>query len=461
MHEKCAVVGMYGAGPDSPRLAVYALSSLQHRGQESSGIAASDGGSIRIHKDMGLVAHVYNDEIINSLPYSLLLGHNRYSTYLGSTKDHAQPVMRDDMLVALGHNGNLPVTDTLEKFLSSHNISTSGSNDSEMMADAIRRYVQSGASLGDAISECFPLFTGAFSMLVMTKDAIAAVRDQYGIHPLSIGRLNGGYVFASETCAFNPIQASFLRDVRPGEMVMIDEKGLHSTELAKSTLKIDIFEPVYFMRPDSELLGRSVNEMRYNFGIHLAKECPVKADIVIPVPDSAIPAAEGYAFQSGIPMREGFAKNRYIHRTFIQPSQQQRENDVRLKLNPLPDVIAGKRVIVIDDSIVRSTTARHLVDLLWQAGAIEVHFMVTSPPVKFSDFYGIDTPEQKKLAAATMTIEEIRLAIHATSLHYLSFDGLIKATGLPEEVFCTACFTGEYPIDIGKKRDGIIYQNKR
>jgi amidophosphoribosyltransferase len=458
MHEECGVIGMYGVGNEAARLAVPALWALQHRGQESSGISVSNLESIHTHKGMGLVARVFNEENIDALHGSIAIGHNRYSTDKASTIDHAQPVIRDDELVALAHNGNLPVTEKLEAFLSSQNIPTSESNDSEMMADAIRSFLHKGADLPHAVSDSFPLFTGAFSLVVMTKDKLVAVRDQYGIHPLSIGKLNGGYVFASETCAFNPIQATLLRDVRPGEMVVIDENGLTSIELAKSKQKLDIFEFVYTARPDSMLLGRPVNEVRYNFGINLGKEHPVKADIVIPVPLTAIPAAEGYSFQTGIPMREGFAKNSYIHRTFIQPSQKQRENEVRLKLSPLLDVIAGKRVVVIDDSIVRSTTAGHLVDLLWQAGAIEVHVLITSPPVKFPDYYGIDTPVQKKLAAATMTVEEIRQAIHATSLHYLSYEGLIAATGLPEDVFCTSCFTGEYPIDIGKHSEGIIFQ---
>lgn len=458
MPEKCAVVGMYKAGPDGARLVHPALFTLQHRGQESTGIAVSDGNQIRFHKDMGLVAHVYNERIIDSLPGAIAIGHNRYSTHSGSTAEHAQPVIGEDLLLATAHNGNLPVTDKLESFLSSKNISIEGHNDSEMMTDAIRYYMKQGAMLEEAVIESFPLFTGAFSFLAMTKDKIVAIRDQFGIRPLSIGKLNGGYVFASETCALDTVQASFLRDVRPGEMVILDERGLTSHELAPGEQKLDIFELVYFARPDSRLLGHSVNEIRYNFGVRLAQENAIKADIIIPVPDSAIPAAEGYASVTGIPTRQGFAKNRYIHRTFIEPDQRLRDNDVRLKLHPLPDVIAGKRVIIIDDSIVRKTTAGHLVELVRRAGAIEVHFLVSSSPVKFPDFYGVDTPNQSKLAAANMSVDEIRRSINADSLHYLSYEGMIAATGLPEDVFCTSCFTGDYPIDIGVNREGIIFK---
>lgn len=457
MGEKCAVVGLYDAGPQAARLAVPALWSLQHRGQESSGIVVSDGESLSAHKGMGLVARVYEEKNIDGLPGSIAMGHNRYSTDGGSIADHIQPVLRADMLVAAAHNGNLPVTDTLRDFLTKHNALIPGSNDSEMMTDAIAHHMKRGASLEDAVIDSFPLFTGAFSFLVMTKDKIAAVRDRFGIRPLSIGRINGGYMFASETCALNTLQARFLRDVRPGELVVAGPEGLKSFEIATGQQQLDIFELVYFARPDSVLLGKRVNEVRRNFGFQLAVEHPVKADVVIPIPDSAIPAAEGYSEKTGIPLRHGFAKNRYIHRTFIQPDQRLRELGVRLKLDIIPEVIAGKRVVIVDDSIVRATTARDLVSMLRGAGAIEVHFMVSSPPVKYPDFYGIDTPDQSKLAAAHMSIEDIRKKIGANSLHYLSYEGLISATGLPEDVFCTSCFTGQYPIGIGAKREGIIF----
>jgi amidophosphoribosyltransferase len=461
LHEKCAVVGFYNTGPEAARLAAPALMTLQHRGQESSGIAVSHEDRLKVHKDMGLVASVYRPEDIDRLPGSMAIGHNRYSTDGPSSVEHAQPVMREDRLVTFAHNGNLPVTEALEKFLVEKNALRPGSNDSEMMADALEWYVRRGASLGEAMMESFPLFTGAFSVVAMTKDSIVAARDEYGIRPLSIGKINGGYVFASETCALDTVQARHMRDVRPGELIVVDSSGFHSHELARAKQKLDIFEYVYFARPDSMLLGKSVNEVRWNLGIQLAKEHPVKADIVIPIPDSAIPAAEGYAYETHIPMRQGFAKNRYIHRTFITPNQRLREAGVKLKLNPLEHVLAGKRVAVVDDSIVRATTARDLVTMLRNKGAVEVHFMVSSPPVRYPDFYGINTPEQAQLVAAHKSVDEIRQLIGADSLNYLSYPGLIAATGVSEDLLCTSCFTGEYPIEIGEEnRKGIIFEQK-
>ena len=312
-----------------------------------------------------------------------------------------------------------------------------------------------GALLEEAIAEVFPLFTGAFSVVFMTKNKLGAIRDSKGIRPLSIGKLNSGYVVASETCAFDTIKADFVRDVLPGEMVMIDETGLKSYQLEPGDQKLDIFEFVYFARPDSVLLGQRVNEVRYRFGKELAKECPLKADVIIPIPDSGISAAEGYSIMSGIPTRQGFAKNRYIHRTFIQPEQRLREKGVELKLNPLPEIISGKDVIIIDDSIVRGTTAGKLVKMVRKAGARKVYFLVTSPPVRFPDFYGIDTPQQDSLIGARHNVDEIKELINADLLYYLSYGGMIKATCLPEEVFSTSCFTGIYPIDIGKRNKEI------
>jgi amidophosphoribosyltransferase len=459
--ENCAVVGFFNTGSETARLAVPALMTLQHRGQESSGIAVSHEEQLKVHKDMGLVASVYRPEDIDALPGSIAIGHNRYSTDGPSSVEHAQPIMREDRLVTFAHNGNLPVTDALEAFLKEKNAFRPGSNDSEMMADAVEWYVRRGASLEDAMTESYPLFTGAFSVVAMTKDTLVAARDPYGIRPLSIGKINGGFVFASETCALDTVQARHIRDVRPGELVVVKEKEMYGREVASAHQKLDVFEYVYFARPDSMLMGQSVNEVRWKYGVQLAHEHPVKADIVIPVPDSAIPAAEGYAFQSGIPMRQGFSKNRYIHRTFITPDQRLREAGVRLKLNPLEPVLAGKRVAVVDDSIVRATTARDLVTLLRSKGAVEVHFMVSSPPVVYPDFYGINTSDQSQLIAASKSIDEIRQQIGADSLNYLSYEGLISATGVSEDLLCTSCFTGEYPIEIGKmNRSGIVYQHK-
>lgn len=456
MTEKCAVFGVFGKGLDAARLTYFGLYALQHRGQESSGIAASDGKKITLRKGMGLVAQVYSEHDFEKLQGHLAIGHNRYATFGGSTDDHVQPTIDKDMTVAFGHNGNLPTVEKLRKFLVQKDISVKNLNDSEMMQKVICYFLSQGMTLEKAIKSAFPLFTGAFCILVMTKDKIAAVRDQYGIRPLSIGKLNHtGYVFSSETCALDTVNATFLRDVQPGEMVIADKRGLHSYQLAKPNQKLDIFEFVYFCRPDSMLLGKRVAEVRKQLGRILAKEAPVRADVVIPVPDSSIPAALGYAEVAKIPFDFGLVKNRYIGRTFIMPDQRLRDRGVQMKLNPIEESIKDKRVVVVDDSIVRGTTARKLVKLLRDAGAKEVHLMISCPPTRFPDFYGINTPTQGELIAAMMPVEKINDFIKADSLHYLSYKGLIKATGLPESVFCTSCFTGKYPIDIGENEKNI------
>ncbi|MBI2442670.1 MAG: amidophosphoribosyltransferase [Candidatus Levybacteria bacterium] len=456
MKEKCAVFGVYGRDIDAARLTYFGLYALQHRGQESSGIAASDGKRINLHKAMGLVAQVYNEHDFDKLHGFLAIGHNRYATFGGSTDDHIQPAADREMKVVLAHNGNLPSIEKLRKFLVSKDISVKNLNDSELMLTVISYFLSQGQTLEKAVTYAFPLFTGAFSLLVMTKDKIAAVRDQYGIRPFSIGTLNHtGYVFSSETCALDTVNARYLRDVLPGELVIADKHGLHSYQLAKPTPKLDIFEFVYFTRPDSILLGKRVAEVRKNLGRNLAREAKVKADVVIPVPDSAVPAALGYAEVSKIPFDFGLVKNRYIGRTFIMPDQRLRDRGVQMKLNPIGESIKGKRVVVIDDSIVRGTTAKKLVKLLRDAGAKEVHLMSSCPPTRFPDFYGINTPTQAELIAATMPIQKIKEFIGADSLHYLSYKGLIDATGLPEDTFCTSCFTGIYPIDIGENEKHI------
>jgi amidophosphoribosyltransferase len=311
--------------------------------------------------------------------------------------------------------------------------------------------------LEKAVEQIFPLMTGSFSILVMNKDKIIAVRDQYGIRPLSIAKLNGGYVFASETCAFHPIGAKHIGDVKPGEMVVVDEKGLHRKQIVKSKQKLDIFEFVYFSRPDSHLLGKSIYEVRKNFGKILAAEHKIEADVVIPVPETAIPVAIGYAAASGIPYEMGIIKSRYIHRTFIEPEQHIREQGVKLKLAPLREVIKNKRVIVVDDSIVRGTTSRQIVKMLFEAGAKEVHFLVSSPPVKYPDFYGIDLPKQSELIAASRSVAEINKYLGSTTLNFISYKGMINATGLKESLFSTSCFNGKYPIDIQQRRKEVHY----
>ena len=449
LKEKCGVFGVYGpAGLEASRLTYYGLWALQHRGQESSGMASSDGKLIIDHVRSGLVAQAYKEKHLDLLKGHIAIGHNRYSTSGGSRDRHGQPIINGPRTLAFAHNGNLPSTVALEAFLSEHNIDHSQMNDSAMMAASISYYLERGDNLADAVQAAYPLFTGAFSCVAMTNDCLVAFRDAYGIRPLALGRLEDGYVVSSETCALDAVGAAFLREIQPGEMVVIDKKGLHDRQLAEGQQRLDIFEFVYFARPDSLLLGRRVNDVRTAMGRELAKEHPIKADVVIPVPDSSIPMALGYAQALGIPFEHALIKNRYIHRTFIRPTQALRERDIKMKLNPLPESIMGKSVVVIDDSIVRGTTTRQIVSMLYGAGAIEVHLLSCSPPIKYPDFYGIDTPHQSELIAANMTIPEIRDHLGATTLGYLSYDGMIKATGRRAEVFSTACFNGIYPVDI-------------
>ncbi len=480
--EKCAVFGVYGTGLEVARLSFFGLFALQHRGQESAGIAVADGESITLHKGMGLVSQVFTEDNIKQLTGHISVAHNRYSTAGGSHVKHAQPMLvagkgsverpaeapsagmysyvslrsaSEDDSIALVHNGNLPSTKALADFLTSKKIDFSEYADSRMIAEAIGALMREGKELEEAIAEVYPLMTGAFSILIMSKDRLIAIRDACGIRPLSVARLNGGYVIASETCAYPTIGAEFIREIEPGEMLVIDEKGMRSRSLATPNPKLDIFEFVYFARPDSQILGKSVYEVRKNFGVQLAKENKIEADVVIPVPETAIPSAVGFSRASGIPMELALAKNRYIHRTFIQPEQHIREQGVKAKLTPIVDCIKGKRVVVIDDSIVRGTTSRQIVEMLFEAGATEVHFLVASPPVKFPDFYGIDTPDQKDLIAATKSVAEIQEHLKATSVRYLSYEGMIAATGLPEDQFCTSCFNGVYPIDIKERAQEI------
>lgn len=464
LKEKCAVFGVIGhkattvsksdkqTGLEAARLAFYGLWALQHRGQESSGIASSDGTDLHVHTAQGLVATVYREEDLEQLPGHIAIGHNRYSTSGGADNCYNQPFVDYKCQFAFAHNGNLPDYSKLEAFLKKRGVKLDKLNDSSMMSAAIGCYVDEGLDLTEAITRAYPLFTGVFSSVAMDTKRLFAFRDRCGVRPLSIGTLEGGgYAVASETCAFDTIGATFLRDVEPGELVVIDENGITSHQVEKGDLRLDIFEMVYFARPDSQLLGQRVEVVRKNFGKVMAKEFPIEADVVIPVPDSGIPAAIGYAQASGIPFEMGLIKNRYIHRTFIRPTTQLRERDVKMKLNPVIDTIKDKRVVLIDDSIVRGTTMGHLVSMMFDAGAREVHLLITCPPVRYPDFYGINTPKQTDLIAAYMTVPQMRDYVGATSLHFLSFDGMISATGASASEFTNSCFTGEYPIPIGKR----------
>lgn len=461
--EKCGIFGVYGKDFEAARLVHPGLWALQHRGQESSGIASADGKTLKYHKGVGLVAHVFSEEILQTLKGHLAIGHNRYATSGPSINEHAQPViipLKNGKKIALAHNGNLPSTIKLEEFLKKEGVSTKNLNDSELMAKAIAVFMNKGLSLEKAVEKAYPIFSGVFCLLVMDEKKMVAVRDRCGIRPLAIGKLNGGFIVSSETCALDIVGAKFLRDIKAGEMVTISEKGIVGKQLVKGSQKLDIFEFVYFARPDSILLGKSVEEVRQNLGIELAKERKIKADIVIPVPDSAVPAALGYSRQSGIPFYQGLIKNRYIHRTFIHPEEHTRHRVVQLKLNPMPHVLKGKKVIVVDDSIVRGTTSKEIVRMIREAGAKEVHMVISSPPIKFPDFYGVNTPNQKDLIASFMSIPEIEKKLGLDSLTYLSYQGLIKATGLGEDMFCTSCFTGVYPIDIAERAEGIEYKKE-
>lgn len=457
LQEKCAVVGIYIEDHPAARLVCTALWALQHRGQEATGISASDGKILRTNKGPGLVVTVHTEESLEKLPGSLAIGHNRYSTF-GSPFSHFQPVIsnKDKYVLAVAHNGNLPIVEKLKEFLKTHAKKTdtylADLNDSELIHDAIEYYILQGETVEEAITKAFPLFTGAFALVILTKDKVIGLRDKHGIRPFAIGKIDDkGFMIASETCAIDSVGGTFVRDVKPGEMVVIDKSGLHSYQLAEGKETLDIFELVYFARPDSFMLGKNINEVRREMGRQLAREQKIDADVVVPVPNSAIPAALGYAEESGIKFDHGLLKNSYIHRTFINPSHLLRQRDVQLKLIPMREILKGKRIVVVDDSIVRGTTSKKLVSMIRKAGAKEVHLLSASPMVKYPDFYGIATPTQEELIASHMTVKEICEFVGADTVQYLSFEGLIKATELSKDNFCTSCFTGNYPIDIGEE----------
>lgn len=457
LKEKCGIVGIYGKELALSQIAFFALFALQHRGQEASGITTSDGKRFYSYKGAGLVSQIYTEKAIKSLKGHIGIGHNRYSTSGGGALKHAQPIVNSGNSFALAHNGNLPSVKLLKKFLSSKKVLKRNRTDSELITDAIDFYIKKGNSISESVKTIFPLITGAFSIVMMNKNNLVAIRDAYGMRPLSLGKLKKGYVIASETCALQTVGATFLREVRPGEMIIINNRGIKSVQLAKPTPKHDIFEYVYFSRPDSVLAGKLIYEVRKNSGKALARECKLKVDAIVPVPDTAVPVALGYGEESGIPIEMALVKNRYVHRTFIQPNQESRNNSVALKFIPLKKTLKGKKIILIDDSIVRGTTSKNLIKALFKAGTKEVHFLVASPPIRFPDFYGIDTPDQKQLIASTKTVEQIREFLGATSLHFLSLKGLIKAIGLPKNKLCTSFFTGEYPIDLKERNKEINY----
>ena len=451
--------GVWAPGEDVAKLTYFGLYALQHRGQESAGIAVSNGRQILVYKDMGLVSQVFDETTLASLNGHLAIGHCRYSTTGASTWQNAQPTFRPtaDGSIALGHNGNLINTAELKKLvvdlpappdqldLHTRNVEES-TNDTGLVTALLAHHPDT--SLEQRALEVLPQLRGAFCFVWMNEDTLYAARDPQGIRPLVLGRLDRGWVVASEDAALATIGASVVREVEPGEMLVIDENGLRSHRFAEPQPKGCVFEYVYLARPDATINGRSVHEARVEMGRELARQYPVEADLVMPVPESGTPAAAGYAEESGIPFGQGFVKNAYVGRTFIQPSQTLRQLGIRLKLNALEHMIRGKRIVVVDDSIVRGNTQRAQVRMLREAGALEVHVRISSPPVKWPCFYGIDFATRAELIANGLEVDEIAASVGADSLGYISLDGMVDATARSAESLCTACFTGEYPIDL-------------
>jgi amidophosphoribosyltransferase len=451
LKEKCGIFGIYAPGEDVGSLTYYGLYALQHRGQESAGIAVADGHKITLYKGMGLVPEVFSGQQFESFHGHLAIGHVRYSTTGASQPINAQPLVfrYSGGMIGLAHNGNLTNVNELQNSLASTGSIFQTTTDSEVIVNLIARYSQTG--LVNAIRKCMISLAGAYSLVILTEDKLIAIRDPRGFRPLCIGLLGNeqGYVVASESCALDTVGAHFIRDVNPGEIVIIDKDGLTSIQGQQvERTAYCIFEYVYFARPDSYLDGFHVNQVRRLMGRRLAQEYPVKADLVIPVPDSGVSAARGYAESSGIPYEEGLMKNRYIGRTFIQPSQDLRDLSVRLKLNPAREILVGKTIVLVDDSLVRGTTSGKLVRMLKECGVKEIHFTLSSPPVAYSCYYGIDTSNKDELIAAKKPLEEIRQFIGADGLYYLSIEGLLSVFGERQNHFCTACFSGNYPVEI-------------
>jgi len=445
-HEECGVFGIFGHA-EAANLTYLGLYALQHRGQESAGIAASDGSQIRHRKAMGYVNEAFDADSLATLTGSLAIGHVRYSTAGESKLTNAQPIVVDSVhgQFAIGHNGNLVNAGELRDSLVREGAIFQTSSDTEVVVHLYARSKEEGteAAVVEAISQA----RGAFSFVMMTKDRLIGVRDPHGFRPLAIGRLDDAWVICSETCALDLIAATYVRDVEPGEVVVISAAGLKSIKpFAPAPHAQCIFEHVYFARPDSYVFGESVNEVRTEFGRRLARECPVDADVVVPIPDSGVCAAVGFAEASGIPMRMGLIRNHYVGRTFIEPQHSIRHFGVRVKLNPVRSIIDGRRVVLIDDSIIRGTTSRKIVRMIRSAGAREVHMRISCPPTISPCFYGVDTPRRSELIAATHTLEEIRKYLDADSVAYLSLEGMTDAVRGGRSKYCTSCYTGNYPV---------------
>jgi amidophosphoribosyltransferase len=453
----CGVLGIHAPERDVARLAYFGLFALQHRGQESAGIAVSDAGRLTALRDMGLVTQVFSEDKLQGLRGEAAIAHCRYSTTGSVAWQNAQPLVQHGpaRTVALGHNGNLVNLEELREELIADGVRLVSGSDSELIAALI---AHDPAPLPEAVANAMRRLEGAFSATALSEGTLVAFRDAHGFRPLTLGRIGDDWVVASETCALDLIGADAVRDVQPGEVVWVDDAGLHSAQaLPAGRNALCIFEHVYFARPDSLVGGVAVHGARVRMGERLAREAPVEADVVIGIADGGTPAAIGFSSASGIPFNEGFVKNRYVARTFIQPDQAMREQGIRMKFNPL-DEVEGKRIVVVDDSIVRGTTTRQLVHMLFEAGAAEVHVRVSSPPIVSPCFYGIDTPDEDELAAARRTVEEMRELIGATSLHYLSLEGMQAATELPADAVCRACFTRDYPTRVPAKIEKLRFE---
>ena len=460
LHEECGVVGVYAPGEDVARIAFFGLFALQHRGQESVGIATSDGERMQVRTSMGLVGQAFEEDDLTRLLGKMAVAHTRYSTTGSNSLQNAQPIVSrgPNIELALAHNGNVINAVELKQELLGWGCTFSSTSDSEIVAHLMAN--APATSWSERVSYCMRRLRGAYSLAVMTNDALLGIRDPLGVRPLCVGRLNGGWVIASETCALDHIGAEYVRDVRPGEAVMVDGDGLRTVyqkELERPPAAC-IFEYIYFARPDSILDGKLVYTARMAMGAELAREFPVGADMIIGVPDSATAAAVGYSQESGIPFGEGVVKNRYVGRTFILPDQRLRDLGVRWKLNPLPEIIRDKRLVVVDDSIVRGTTTPHVVGLLKKGGAKEVHLRICAPPIMWPCHFGIDLATRRELLAANKTVEEIRQFVGADSLGYLSHQRLLRAVGIPRDNVCMGCFTGDYPIPVQLEMDKLVLE---
>ena len=458
----CGVFGIYGH-PNAAELTYYGLYALQHRGQESAGIVASDGRQFRVHKGMGLVSQIFDGEVLHNLIGSMAIGHTRYSTTGSSHLRNAQPLTVDCARgqIAIAHNGNLTNASQLREELESRGSIFQTTVDSEIILHLMAQPTLGGRE--NNLVQSVRRIEGAYSLAIMTEQELIGVRDPHGFRPLSIGKVGEAWVLASETCAFDLIHAEFVRDVEPGEIVIIDKNGLRSVQAFPDHQRRSfcIFEYVYFARPDSTINDRNVYKVRVEMGRQLARENPISADLIIPVPDSGNCAALGYSLESGIPYEMAFVRNHYVGRSFLQPSQLIRDFNVRVKLNLINDLVKDKRVVIVDDSIVRGTTCKARVNNLKEAGAREVHVLVSCPPHMNPCVYGIDFPDRSKLMAANYSLDEIRKYLSADSLHYLSIAGMVKATGLPKEGFCMACYDGNYPVAYDPLVDKHIMERRR